>query len=201
VLRAALDYARGDGLGITQLYGEASQGLPILGASRADSALLSRSNGHADFTKLAVTATRQQALGGDWSALIGLAGQKASVPLLVSEQFPLGGARFGRAYDPAEIAGDDGIAGSLELRFGRSPQRRWLRSYQIYGFYDLGAVWNMGVSDATRRQSLASAGGGFRLFLPHDVVATLEIARPLTRIVAAEGDKPVRVLTSVSASF
>ena len=202
VLRAALDYSGSDALGgVNEAYGEASQGLAILGASRADTALLSRSNGHADFTKFAVTTTRQQTLGGDWSAQLGLAGQKANTPLLVSEQFPLGGARFGRAYDPAEIVGDDGLAGSLELRFGRSPQQPWLRSYQIYGFYDLGAVWNMGVSDATRHQSLASAGGGFRFFLPHDVVATLEITRPLTRIVAAEGDKPVRVLTSLSASF
>ena len=202
VLRAALDYTGSDQLGgVNELYGEASQGLPILGASRADSAELSRSNGHADFTKIAVTTTRRQALGGDWSAQLGLAGQKASVPLLVSEQFPLGGARFGRAYDPAEIAGDDGLAGSVELRFSRSPSLRWLGSYQVYAFYDLGAVWNMDVSDATRRQSLASAGGGFRFFLPHDVVATLEIAQPLTRIVAAEGDKSVHVLVSLSASF
>jgi len=202
VLRAALDYAASDALGgVNEAYGEASHGLTILGASRADGALLSRSNGHADFTKLALTATRQQALVGDWSMLLGLAGQKANTPLLISEQFPLGGARFGRAYDPAEIAGDDGIAGSLELRFGHSIQQPWLRSYQIYGFYDLGAVWNMGVSDATRHQSLASAGGGFRLFLPHDVVGALEIARPLTRLVAAEGDKPVRVLVNLSASF
>jgi hemolysin activation/secretion protein len=202
VLRAALDYIGSDELGgVNEAYGEVSQGLTILGASRADSPLLSRSNGHADFTKFAATATREQAIAGDWSVLLGLAGQKATVPLLVSEQFPLGGARFGRAYDPAEIAGDDGIAGSLELRFGHSPLQPWLRSYQIYGFYDLGAVWNMGVSDATRRQSLASAGGGFRLFLPHDVVGALEIARPLTRIVAAEGDKPVRVLVNLSASF
>ena len=202
VLRAALDYAASDALGgVNQAYGETSQGLAILGASRTDSVRLSRSNGHADFTKLAVTVTRQQALGGAWSAQLGLAGQKANTPLLVSEQFPLGGARFGRAYDPAEIVGDDGMAGSLELRFGRSPQQPWLRSYQVYAFYDLGAVWNMGVADASRHQSLASAGGGFRFFLPHDVVATLEIARPLTRIVAAEGDKPVRVLTSLSASF
>ena len=202
VLRAALSYTASDGLGgINQAYGEASQGLAILGASRADSALLSRSNGHADFTKLAVTATREQALGGPWSAQLGLAGQKATTPLLVSEQFPLGGAQFGRAYDPAEIAGDDGIAGSFELRFGRSPERPWLHSYQVYAFYDLGAVWNMGVSDATRHQSLASAGGGFRFFLPHDVFATLEITCPLTRIVAAEGDKPVRVRASLSASF
>ena len=202
VLRAALDYTAADDRGgVNQAYGEASQGLAILGASRADSPLLSRSNGHADFTKLTLTATRQQAITGDWSVLLCLAGQKANTPLLVSEQFPLGGARFGRAYDPAEIAGDDGIAGSLELRFGHSPQQPWLHSYQIYAFYDLGAVWNMGVSDATRRQSLASAGGGFRLFLPHDVVGALEIARPLTRLVAAEGDKPVRVLVNLSASF
>jgi hemolysin activation/secretion protein len=202
VLRAALDYAGSDGFGgVNAVYGEASQGLVALGASRPGDADLSRANGHADFTKIAVTALRQQAILGAWSVQLGFAGQKASAPLLAAEQFPLGGARFGRAYDPAEIAGDDGLAGSLELRYGRAPGQAWLRFCQLYGFYDLGAAWNMGVSAATRRQSLASAGGGFRLFLPRDVVAALEVARPLTRLVAAEGDKPVRVFVTLSASF
>jgi hemolysin activation/secretion protein len=121
--------------------------------------------------------------------------------LLLPEQFALGGARFGRAYDPAEITGDDAVAGSLELRYGRFVESRFLRSYQLYAFYDVGAVWNQDVSDGTQRQSLASAGGGIRLALPQDFAASLEIAKALTRRVAAEGDKPVRVFVSVSASF
>ena len=35
----------------------------------------------------------------------------------LSQQFYLGGAAFGRGYGAAEISGDNGIAGSLELRF------------------------------------------------------------------------------------
>jgi len=202
VLRALVNYSINDGLGgANAFYGEASQGLTILGASRTGAADLSRSNGHPDFTKVAVTATRQQALGGDWSVQLGLAGQKAAEPLLTSEQFPLGGSRFGRAYDPAEVTGDDGLAGSLELRYGRSRGNAWLGAYQIYGFYDLGTVWNMAVGDATRRQSLASLGGGVRVTLTREVTAAIEVAQPLTRTPAAQGNKTARIFGSLSASF
>jgi hemolysin activation/secretion protein len=202
VLRALVNYSINDGLGgANAFYGEASQGLIILGASRTGAANLSRSNGHPDFTKAAVTATRQQALGGNWSVQLGLAGQKAAEPLLTSEQFPLGGSRFGRAYDPAEVTGDDGLAGSLELRYGRSLGNAWFSSYQIYGFYDLGTVWNMAVSDAARRQSLASLGGGVRITLMRGVMGAIELARPLTRTPAPEGNKAVRIFGSLSASF
>jgi hemolysin activation/secretion protein len=201
VLRATANYTVNDGGNANDAYVEASQGLSVLGASRAGAAGLSRGNGRADFTKVAASLTRQQTLGEQWSLQMALAGQKAAQPLLLPEQFALGGTRFGRAYDPAEITGDDAVAGSLELRYGRFVESRLLRSYQIYAFYDVGAVWNQDVGDGTQRQSLASVGGGMRLALPQNVAAGLEIAKALTRRVGAEGDKPVRVFISLSASF
>jgi hemolysin activation/secretion protein len=201
VLRASANYAVNDGSNANLAYIEASQGLSALGASRAGAANLSRSNGRADFSKVVASLTRQQTLSDHWGLQMALGGQKAAQPLLLPEQFALGGARFGRAYDPAEITGDDAVAGSLELRYGRFVESRFLRSYQLYAFYDVGAVWNQDVSDGTQRQSLASAGAGIRLALPQDFAASLEIAKALTRRVAAEGDKPVRVFVSVSASF
>jgi hemolysin activation/secretion protein len=202
VLRAGLAYSRVDGWGgVNDLSLDASRGLGILGASHAGGATLSRANGNAVFTKFSANAARTQALGGNWSAQLVLSGQKAMGPLLISEQFALGGPAIGRGYDPAEITGDDGAGGVFELRYGGAIESRLIRSYQIYGFYDAGAVWNMGVSDATRRETLASLGGGLRLQLPYQLSASLEIARPLTRIVAAEGDKPVRVFASLSAAF
>jgi hemolysin activation/secretion protein len=99
------------------------------------------------------------------------------------------------------VTGDDGLAGSLELRYGRSLGNAWFSSYQIYGFYDLGTVWNMAVSDAARRQSLASLGGGVRVTLMRGVTAAIELARPLTRTPAPEGNKAVRIFGSLSASF
>jgi hemolysin activation/secretion protein len=201
VLRASANYTVNDGNNANVAYVEASQGLSALGGSRAGAANLSRSIGRADFTKATASLSRQQSLGEHWGLQMALAGQKAAQPLLVSEQFALGGARFGRAYDPAEITGDDAVAGSLELRYGRSVDSRFLRSYQLYAFYDVGAVWNQDVSDGTQRQSLASAGGGIRLALPQNVAASLEIAKALSRRVAAEGDKPVRVFISLTAAF
>jgi hemolysin activation/secretion protein len=201
VLRASATYLINDGSNANAASLEASRGLGILGASPAGSANLSRTNGRSDFSKVVANLTRQQTLDEHWGAQIALAGQKAAQPLLLPEQFPLGGARFGRAYDPAEIVGDDAVAGSVELRYGQFVESRLARSYQLYAFSDFGVVWNIGVSDSTRRQSLASVGGGIRLGLLQNVAANLEIAKALTRRVAAEGGKPVRVFISLSAPF
>lgn len=187
--------------GSNSLSLEASQGLDGLGSSQPGSIDLSRSNGRPDFTKIAGTAIRQQHLIGGWYLRFSAAGQKSAQPLLISEQFALGGPQFGRAYDPGEIAGDDGAAGSTELRYVSVIENSIIQSYEIYAFYDIGMIWNMGVSDVTSRQSLASAGGGVRLALRHNLNFSLEIADPLTRTVAAEGGKPVRVFASISLGF
>jgi hemolysin activation/secretion protein len=41
----------------------------------------------------------------------------ASGPMYLSQQFYLGGLAFGRGYGAAVISGDNGIPGSLELRY------------------------------------------------------------------------------------
>jgi hemolysin activation/secretion protein len=203
VLRVSANYADNDDVGNSNLAEiEVSQGLGFLGASQPSAVGLSRSGGRADFTKVAGSVTRRQMLGGRWGAQVDLAGQKSAAPLLLPEQFALGGARFGRAYDPAEIAGDDALAGSFELRYGGSVENPVLRSYQLYGFYDVGVIWNMEAGGAVAgRQSLASFGGGTRLALTHTIAANLELAKALTRQVAAENGKPLRAFFSISASF
>ncbi len=202
VLRLHGLYLADDGWdGSNSLSVEASQGLDALGASQAGGSELSRPNGRPDFTKFTGTAIRQQHLFGGFYLRLSAAGQKAAEPLLVSEQFALGGAQFGRAYDPGEIAGDDGAAGSAELRYVGLVGNSAFRSYEVYTFYDLGTVWNMGVTDGTQRQSLASAGVGLRVALQRGLSASLEVADPLTRTVAAESGKPVRVFASISLGF
>ena len=179
-----------------------SQGLGFLGASSAGAPDLSRANGRPDFTKIEGSLTREQVIVQNWGAQFAIAGQKSFAPLLISEQFPLGGAAFGRGYDPAEIAGDDALAGSIELRYGRPLNNLVIRSYQVYAFYDIGMIWNVDAENATPgSQSLASVGVGFRLALQRDISASLEIAKPLTRLVAAENGKPVRVFVSIAAPF
>ena len=133
-----------------------------------------------------------------------IAAQKAGTTLLSGEEFSVGGARFGRGYDPAEISGSNGAAGSLELRYdGRISGLGPELTYQIYGFGDFGAVWTGDVDGGVQRDSLASAGMGVRFGLGGAYLAEIEAAKPLTRGVASEGNKNdmVRVFFRLNASF
>jgi hemolysin activation/secretion protein len=124
------------------------QGLDILGASQRDDDFLSRDGASANFSVIDLWFTRYQALSDAWSLKISAAGQIASGPLFTSQQFYLGGTAFGRGYGSAEISGDNGVAGSLELRFDQRLNFRYLSGYQLYSFIDAGAAWNDGFSYA-----------------------------------------------------
>ncbi len=202
VLRAGTSYLRSDGwAGVNQARLEISQGLPVLGASESGDSNLSRADGEGVFTKAALELSRTQQLGDLFSLRAALKGQIAADQLLSAEEFALGGSQFGRAYDFAELTGEHGLAGSIEARFGQRVDEVLFTSYQLYAFYDLGAVWNENASDDLGRQSLASAGGGLRLGLPGGVEASLELAKPLTRDVDTRDDRSLRVFFSIAARF
>src|SRR5207244_10872745 len=135
------------------------QGLDILGASHRDDDFLSRDDASGKFSALNFWYTRYQTLSDAWSLKLSGAGQWASGPLFTSQQFYLGGLAFGRGYGSAEISGDNGIAGSFELRFDQKLNFRYLSAYQLYGFVDSGAAWNDGYS-INDVPSLTSAGVG-----------------------------------------
>ncbi|MDR3478399.1 MAG: ShlB/FhaC/HecB family hemolysin secretion/activation protein [Gammaproteobacteria bacterium] len=187
------------------------QGLPILGAtpeSRAESGFVSRVGGSGHFTRMSTQLSRLQQFGASrYSAYVVMQAQYALEPLLATEQFAYGGAQqaLGRGYDPAELIGDRGAAGSLELRMNLSPEKRYLQAAQLYAFYDIGVIWNLkNVVDQKRKQSAASAGVGSRFFFTKNVSGNLMIAQPITRQVSAleligRGRRP-RVFFSITAS-
>lgn len=198
VLRLQADYSALDSWGGTSfLTLEASQGFDILNASDASDPALSRVDGEGVFTKFKLDLIRVQEIYGPVSLRLAAQGQIALAPLLSSEEFLLGGSQFGRAYDFGEISGEDGVAGSLELRYSREREGTVLTDYEVYGFYDVGAVWNRN----TGRDSLASAGGGIRLGLLRRIQASVEVTKPLTRAVASTGDQDWRVFFSLGARF
>ncbi|MGB1548587.1 MAG: ShlB/FhaC/HecB family hemolysin secretion/activation protein, partial [Alphaproteobacteria bacterium] len=176
---------------------EWSQGLNILGESREGASNLSRFRGRSDFTKVTADFYRYQQLAEEWGAGLSIAGQRSAHVLLSAEEFRLGGGRFGRAYDPSELTGVDGVGGSLELQYGRAVGWEIVNAYQLYGFYDLGAVWD---KDG-RRNSLSSAGLGVRARALESVTASFETALPLTRAVLTEGDNSMRFFFSLQAAF
>ena len=124
----------------------------------------------------------------------------ASGPLFTSQQFYLGGATFGRGYGSAEISGDNGMAGSLELRYDQKLTFRYLTGYQLYGFVDAGTAWNDGYS-YTDGFALTSAGAGVRFFLGDDLRADVAVAAPLSSRAPDNTTRSARVLFSLSNSF
>ncbi|WFU75334.1 POTRA domain-containing protein [Bradyrhizobium sp. CB2312] len=176
------------------------QGLDIFGASHFDDDLLSRDGASSNFSVLNFWFTRYQTLNDAWSLKLSAASQTASRPLFTSQQFYLGGAAFGRGYGAAEISGDNGLAGSLEVRFDQKLNFRYWSGYQLYAFGDVGAVWNdgYGLSDGL---SLTSAGAGVRFFLPDDFLADLGVAVPLSYRAPDNERRSPRFLFTLSSAF
>lgn len=177
------------------------RGLDALGATERGDSLASRANGRSDFTKLTLELARVQQLGARTSLLGTLGVQWTPDALLASEEFALGGASFGRAYNEGEISADRGVAASLELR--HNPEQSLLpQGLQLFGFLDGGrlSATSEGLPLGTRR-SLSSFGLGARAGLRPQLQASIEIAKPLSAEVATEGNKHPRVFATLTAQF
>lgn len=200
-LNLTSDYRLKDNFGgnnyLTLLY---RQGLDILGASHRDDDLLSHDDASGRFSALNFWYTRYQTLNDAFSIKLSGAGQWASGPLFTSQQFYLGGLAFGRGYGSAEISGDNGIAGSFELRFDQKLNYRYWSGVQLYSFVDAGAAWNAGYN-MNEGVSLTSAGGGVRFFLFDDWQADVGVAVPLSYRAPDNSSRSARLLFSLSSAF
>lgn len=179
-----------------------SQGM---GGTQEADLLKSRAGAKGVFNKLSFDYERSQFLSSNVSFTVGAGGQWANTPLLSSEQYALGGRRFGRAYEPAEVVGERALVFRVEPRYIGASSTPGIRSWQVFGFYDIGKVWKVGsVTPGTPgSQSLASAGFGLRLFLEKNAVAAIEAAWPLTKSIAsyqAQG-KDARLMGSLLVRF
>ncbi len=168
------------------------KGLPFFGYTSNTNvasppiARTSRPGGYAAYQKVAMQMSRLQAIKGPVSMLVLAKGQWAFVPLLSSEQFTFGGNPLGRGYDPAEVIGDRGAAGSVELRYDLNTST-FLRSMQFYGYYDIGAMWNILVTPGSpKKVSATSTGLGVRFTMTKFISGNLMWTQPLTKQVAAE---------------
>jgi hemolysin activation/secretion protein len=188
--------------GINLFSVNVTQGLNILDATEAGSLNLSRSQGRSDFTKISGKIQRLQQLAPSWMLLGAAAGQYSFEKLLASEEFGVGGLAFGRAFDPSEITGDQGVALKLELQRAFQLKKKFLRNLQAYAFIDYGSVWNrVPTPTGSRRQELTSPGVGTRFNLTEYLSGYVEVTKPLDREVAAEGNKDPRVFFSLSARY
>ena len=170
-------------------------GVDIFGASRRDDDFMSRADASPNFSIFDFAFSRYQPLSDVWSVKISATGQWASGPLLVAQQFYLGDA----AYGPGFYSGDSGIAAYGELRFDQSVSNDVLKGYQLYGFFDKGAVWSF--NNDGQVLSIASAGAGIRFFLAQDWQAGVGFAVPVHAGTTANDYHNVRFLFTLSNSF
>lgn len=192
------DYRLQDNFGGTNyLTVNYRQGLDIFDASRRGDDNVSRYGASSTFAAVNVWFTRYQTLTDAWSLKLAAASQVASGRLFTSQQFYLGGLAFGRGYGSAEISGDNGLAGSAELRFDQKTNLQYLSGYQLYGFIDSGVAWNDGYRPSDGL-SLTSAGGGVRFFLLDGLQADIGAAAPLTYRAPDNSTRSARVLFSLT---
>ena len=179
-----------------------SRGVPVFHSSQAGDSDLSRAGARPDFTKEEFSVSRVQGIMTDWTLVMTATGQLSSGVLYSSEEFGYGGQAFGRAFDNSEIIGDEGVNGSLEMRYGG-----WSTlvpvSVQPYLFYDGGAICNQGVGG--KCETAKSTGFGVRGSAPLDTSFNFGMAWPLghdesTPIYVNDGSAP-RIIFQISKNF
>ena len=145
---------------------------------------------------------RMQSMAPSWNLLGAASWQYSFDKLLASEEFGVGGSQYGRAYDSSEITGDHGIAFKVELQKAFRPAWDYLSDFQLYSFLDYGSVWNkVQTSTGAKRQDLTSMGLGMRLNVTDSISGYLEMNKPVSDNVAAEGNKDPRFFFSLSKRF
>lgn len=163
------------------------QGIPVFGATEKGSSYKSREDGTNDATVLLGSVSRQQPVYDGFEVLNrpaavsvfgSVSGQAALFnSLLADELFSLGGTPYGLGYDQGELSGDSGVGAAGELQFTQQLNLPYFESYQIFGFYNYGRVWNRsGGGD----EDLSSAGGGIRVSVLKAMTMDLTVAKPLT---------------------
>ena len=197
-LRIETEYSFLDGLkawNFTNLG--VSKGFDFLEAKSPGSDNLSNDGGRGDYIKLTAGYWRDQPIIENWSVYLASSGQITPNVLLSSEEFSVGGGLYGRAYGPSEISSYNGTAGAIELRYNGETDHPLFKTFRVFSFYELGAVWD----ENSNRDSVASTGLGLSLDVSARVSATAEWAFPLTRPVESEGDNAGRFFFRLNAVF
>lgn len=175
------------------------QGLGVLGASSADpQAAVSRPGADPNFTRFVGDGTASLRLGDGTDLTLSASGQYAPSPLLASEEFTLGGARFGRGYDPGDLGGRNGLGLSAQVNHRIEAPLPLVEGLTLSGFADWGHVWRSAVLNGW----LGSVGAGARLDFAGGFALSTEVARPIRKLPLAGAASPgTSIFVDLSFAF
>ena len=149
--------------------------------------------------KLRVDATHLQPLKYSWALFLRASGVASIDPLVDTERFRIGGTDSVRAFPSAELAGDEGIDGSIELRRPLA----WIPGVPLQGriFYDAGMVYrkqpSLGEHDM---ESLSGVGFGLTGRVARYYGFDVAVVQPTTAYHSSDG-RDTRAWFSFSAAF
>ena len=122
-----------------------------------------------------------QALGGNTILIARAGAQLTNDSLLPLEQFSIGGVDTVRGYRQNQRVADNGIVGSLEVRFPLVRDPDGIGTIQLAPFFDIGKVWNHN-GEVIDVNTFASIGLGLRWQLDPYISAQLEWGIPLISV-------------------
>ncbi len=153
-------------------------GLDIWDATKAEDTNKSRLDADGQFVLGRVDMSTTTPLPHGISLFLRGRGQISDQPLLSYEEFSLGNLTLGRGFDPGEVQGDEGVAGTIELRLNRPEfTNEWFEDTQFYAFADGGYVWNSPES-IVDEADMNSIGGGVRFRIQETILGDLTYAHP-----------------------
>jgi hemolysin activation/secretion protein len=127
-------------------------------------------------------------------------GQWTKSPLLNYEELSIGNLTIGRGYDPGANNGDRFIGGHGEVRANLPIRSRLVP--QVFGFYDIAYLENLGPQAIERSRTFHSFGGGARLRLFDHYALEVSYAHPQDKNLLLDKERPHnRVLVSLTASL
>ncbi|MBD1805472.1 ShlB/FhaC/HecB family hemolysin secretion/activation protein [Microcoleus sp. FACHB-SPT15] len=122
-----------------------------------------------------------KALGGDVILVARTGAQLSFDSLLPIEQFSIGGVDTVRGYRQNQRVADNGVVGSVEVRFPIIRDSNGIGTIQLAPFFDIGTAWN-NKGQILSPSTLASIGLGLRWQLNPSFSATLDWGIPLISV-------------------
>jgi hemolysin activation/secretion protein len=178
-LRFSQDWVQRDSKTVLAARSQFSFGLNLFDATVNDRAADGR------FTSWLGQLQWVQSLGGDIISIARLGAQFTPDSLLAIEQFGIGGFNTVRGYRQNERVGDNGIVGTLEMRFPIINDTDGIGKIELAPFFDFGQVWNE-KGDLPSPTTLASLGIGVSWQISPSWFARLDWGIPLSDIKSTE---------------